>query len=554
MGAQVDMTFPLYGAIFRKYHDRLAKIPQRKHSHLFIQQSNSSRILKKPILIGLVTMLLSAFILTLNTASGSTQISVQPNASTVWGTDETLTINITVSEVTNLYGWQFKLYYEPKILNGTSINEGSFLKSAGKTFWKKSFTDAYNETHGCAIAFCTLVGNMTGVTGSGVLAIVSFKTKTLGSSILDLSETVLGKADSTEIPHNVVDGAVQVVKAVHDVAIRNVILSSSQIVEGHIAEVVVSVANEGNRTENFTVTLYRNETVIAAQTVIDLPRRSNTNLTFNWNTSGLSQGTTYVIKAEASKVLEETDLENNVFIYGTVSIVQGSHDVAITNVVPSPTIVFQGDKVNVAVVAANVGDYTESFTVTIYCGDAVIGKQAVNNLVYGHNFVLNFIWDTTGAATNTTYRFRAVSSSVPGETNLTNNNFTSASITVYPLGWLSIKIVSLVPCNQLGEPKTAFALGTVAYFKIVVESKSFKAENLLLTINLYDAPGNAIGVVSFKGPIAPGTSSFILGTPILTTATVGVATAHANALSDWPHLGGTPYCPEAVATFKIGGS
>lgn len=554
MGVQVDMTFPLYGANFRKYHDRLAKIRQRKHSHLFIKQSNSSGILKKAIFIVLVMTLLSAFTFTVKNASGAAQISVQPNASTVWGTNETLTINITVSDVTDLYGWQFKLYYEPRILNGTSIIEGSFLKSAGATFSETSFNDGYNATHGCAIAFCTLKGNMSGVTGSGVLAIVSFRTKALGSSVLDLSETVLGRVDSTEIPHNVVDGAVQVVKAVHDVAIRNVILSSSQIVEGHPVEVVVSVANEGNKTENFTVTLYRNETVIAAQAVSDLTPKSNINLTFNWNTTGLPQGTTYKIKAEASKVSEETDLEDNVFIYGTVRIVQGSHDVAIKNVVPSPTIVFQGEQVNIAVVAANIGDYTESFTVTIYCGDDIIGKQAVNNLVYGHDFVLNFIWDTTGAATNTTYRFKAVSSPVLGESNLNNNNFTSASVTVYPLGLLSIKIVSLVPCNQLGEPKSTFALGTVAYFKIVVESKSFKAENLLLTINLYDAPGNAIGVVSFKGPIAPGTSTFILGTPILTTATVGVATAHANALSDWPHLGGTPYCPEIVATFQIGGS
>jgi hypothetical protein len=263
---------------------------------------------------------------------------------------------------------------------------------------------------------------------------------------------------------------------------------------------------------------------------------------------------TYRIKAEASNVPEETDSEDNVFIYGTVSIVQGSHDVAITNVVPSPKVVFEGELVNIAVVAANIGDYTESFTVTIYCRDDVIGKQSVNNLAYEHDVVLNFVWDTTGATTNTTCNFKAVASHVLNETNLNNNNFTSASVTVYPLGWLSIKIASLVPCNQLGEPKSTFALGTVAYFKIVVESKSFRTENLLLTINLYDAPGNAIGVVSFKGPIASGTSSFILGTPILTTATVGVATAHANALSDWPHLGGTPYCPEAVATFQIGGS
>ena len=513
-----------------------------------------SGISLKTICILFALALFSIFVFPFKGTASVAELSVQPKATKIWGTDETLTINVTVTDVSNLYGWQFKLYYNPKVLNGTNIIEGAFLKSGGKTFSETIFSDGYNATHGCARAFSTLVGNVSGVTGSGVLATVVFKTKSLGTSLLDLSETVLGQADGGEIPHNVADGAVQVVRAIHDIAIWNVTTSSTEIVEGHSADITVYVANEGNKTENFNVTVYRNETVIATQTVSNLAAGAKTALTLVWNTMGLAPNTSYKIKAEASKVLDETDLTDNVFVNGVIRIVEGVHDVAVKSVVPSPVIVYEGELVNIDVVVANIGDYTESFTVTVYYDGTVIAEQMVSNLTFGSEQTLDFAWDTTEITTNMTYLIKAAASHVPKEIDLTNNNFTDGFVTVYARGLLAIEIVELIPCNQLGQPRTSFVAGTVAYFKVVVESKSFRAENLLVTVNLYDSGGNAIGVVSFQGPVAPGTTSFVLGTPIPNTAYLGKATVYANALSDWPHLGGTAYCPEKSATFEIGGS
>jgi len=347
---------------------------------------------------------------------------------------------------------------------------------------------------------------------------------------------------------------VQVVKPVHDVAVLNVTVSSTEIAEGHDVDILVLIANEGNRSETFNVTLYRNETMITAQTVSNLASGANSTLTFVWNTTGLALNVSYEIKAEASKVSGETDLTDNVFIYGFVRIREGVHDVAIKSVVPSHTNVYEGELVDIDVVVANTGDFSESFTVTVYYDETVIAERTVTTLMFGCEQTLNFVWDTIGMTTNMTYLIKAAASPVLEEIDLANNNFTDGIVTVYARGLLSIEIVELVPCNQLGQPKTSFAAGTVAYFKVVVESQSFKAENLLVTVNLYDAGGNAIGVISFQGPVAPGTTSFVLGTPIPNTAYLGEATVYANALSDWPHLGGTAYCPEKSATFEIEGS
>jgi len=47
------------------------------------------------------------------------------------------------------------------------------------------------------------------------------------------------------------------------------------------------------------------------------------------------------------------------------------HDVAITNVAPSRTVVDQGYSLNINVTAANQGDYTETFNVTTYCNKTI---------------------------------------------------------------------------------------------------------------------------------------------------------------------------------------
>jgi len=74
----------------------------------------------------------------------ATTIFVDPQVSKV-EVLETFQINISVSEVTDLAGWDFKLYYQNSILNATNVTEGLFLQTAGGTFFfVKELTDNYN--------------------------------------------------------------------------------------------------------------------------------------------------------------------------------------------------------------------------------------------------------------------------------------------------------------------------------------------------------------------------------------------------------------------------
>jgi hypothetical protein len=83
----------------------------------------------------------------------------------------------------------------------------------------------------------------------------------------------------------------------------------------------VTVVNEGYAPETFNVTLYTNTTLIQTKTT-SLTSGTSTNMTFNWNTTGIQLGN-YTLRAEASQVQNETVLSNNVFTCTVQVSIQG---------------------------------------------------------------------------------------------------------------------------------------------------------------------------------------------------------------------------------------
>ena len=93
-----------------------------------------------------------------------------------------------------------------------------------------------------------------------------------------------------------------------------------RVYPGETVHITVVALNEGNLTETFNVTAYYNDAVVGTQEVVDLNPNENTTLTFVWNTTGLEPCNNYTIRAEASQVPYETDLEDNVYVDGWVAI------------------------------------------------------------------------------------------------------------------------------------------------------------------------------------------------------------------------------------------
>lgn len=105
-------------------------------------------------------------------------------------------LNVSISNVTDLYGWEFRLNWTAPLLATVNVTEGSFLKAGGNTF----FTYNSNDAIGHMIVDCTLLGNVLGVSGDGVLATITFGVNGGGQSPLNLYNATLIDSNVNQIP------------------------------------------------------------------------------------------------------------------------------------------------------------------------------------------------------------------------------------------------------------------------------------------------------------------------------------------------------------------
>jgi hypothetical protein len=165
---------------------------------------------------------------TVNFAKGDgTVIAVDPPIYTVTqdqiGT--TFTLNVNITDVASLWGWGFRLNWNPDILNVTKVQEGSFLKSAGGTL----FVPPHRETgYLWDIGDALLVPSTAN--GSGILFTVTCVALAKGQSDITLNETRLERLDQTQIPNTVSNGQVTVVPEYPDLLILGIIFAGATAV------------------------------------------------------------------------------------------------------------------------------------------------------------------------------------------------------------------------------------------------------------------------------------------------------------------------------------
>jgi len=221
------------------------------------------------------------------------------------------------------------------------------------------------------------------------------------------------------------DMVISLTQLTHDVAITLVTALPTSPVMGDSVTVTVTAANLGDLPEDFDVAAFYDNAPIGTTHVSGLQPGANTVLPFLWDTTGGPLGT-FVTGAIASFVLFETNVLNNVYFDGSVTVV--NHDVAITDVTASPSKVLKGDPVTVTVNATNLGSVPESFSVNAYYDGALIGTEPVNNLLPGTFTILTFNWNTAGVALGT-YTIKA-NATLPLDTDTSNNQKTDGTVKI----------------------------------------------------------------------------------------------------------------------------
>jgi len=138
----------------------------------------------------------------------ATTVSIEP-ASSAFSVGDSVSLNINITDVTDLYSFQFDIGFSPSILSATSIIEGTFLSSSGEaTFFFPGFID--NVAGSISFNAGSLVGPIAGVNGGGVLAQVNFSAIGAGTSSVNLSGVTLLDSSLQDISADLVAGSVQV--------------------------------------------------------------------------------------------------------------------------------------------------------------------------------------------------------------------------------------------------------------------------------------------------------------------------------------------------------
>ena len=128
-------------------------------------------------------------------------VSVSPENVTADVGDK-FSIDVDISGVSDLYGWEFSLGWNFCLIELTSVDEGPFLNQGGDTF----FNYYLNSTGDHVIVDCTLTGPIPGANGGGTLATASFYTKAVGGCTLNLYDVLLIDSQQNQISCSTVSG------------------------------------------------------------------------------------------------------------------------------------------------------------------------------------------------------------------------------------------------------------------------------------------------------------------------------------------------------------
>jgi len=144
-------------------------------------------------------------------ASPTATINVDPPSLQLGiGEVKTVNINITNVEEPGVYGWELKLYFNNTLLNLTEAlyPPGHFLPSP--TFEVPVNVTESNEK-GFAHFSVIRLGDVPGVTGSGILAAVKFNGTKIGTSALEIRDATLLDSNGTEIQYVGNNGIINII-------------------------------------------------------------------------------------------------------------------------------------------------------------------------------------------------------------------------------------------------------------------------------------------------------------------------------------------------------
>jgi PKD repeat protein len=323
-------------------------------------------------------------------ASPETTVAVDPPVSTANpppapGSNQYFTINFNVTDVVDLFSWEVIMRWPIGFLevDTANITEGPFLPQGGTTF----FAEDVNPNS--IILGATGYGMFTPVSGSGILANATCRVLKPGNVTLELFSTSLLNQTLDEMPHTPINGSVYTTFPVADFTLTP---DPAQYPGRPIVGEMVTF----NGSTSYDP---------------DDPYESTPGgiISYEWNLGDGTTGTgeivnhafteagSYIVRLNVTDDDDETsEIEDTVLIQ--------FHDIAVTNITVTPTLVAVGSTVTINATVVNRGSGAEHFNVTAYYIPVEtphifsIDTQTRKSVPKDENATITFEWDTFGIA------------------------------------------------------------------------------------------------------------------------------------------------------------
>jgi len=321
-----------------------------------------------------------------------TVVAVDPPISTA-DPDQYFTVNVTLTDVTDLYSWGARIKWSAGLLSThkDNVTEGPFLLQGGSTSFTKKVFLSYMDIGS------TLVGAVPGVTGNGTLVTITFKVLKGGNCTLELDPT---KAKLYDTSFSLIDRTLEDGYFYTNCPVAKFTYTPHPI-EYYGRPIVGEMV-----TFNGTLSYDPDEPYDATPGGI---------LSYEWDfddgTTGTGGTPTHVYDEPGSYTvsLNVTDDEGkwgfiNKDIYGSPSVRVQLHDIVVINVTVTPTTFTSGAIVTINVTVLNNGTETEYLNVTVYKdSDPVktvtflhkVGMSWTPSLLPDQNGTTIIEWDTT---------------------------------------------------------------------------------------------------------------------------------------------------------------
>ena len=123
------------------------------------------------------------------------------------------TIDVKIRDAANVGGVQFRVQWNSAILEGLSIElpAGHFMTPDGDTgnLWVLSKV-IYADYADYAVTYYNMTRAMekgyAPKSGNGTVARITLKVKAIGSSVIDLTDSIIGDPEANSLPHDAIDG------------------------------------------------------------------------------------------------------------------------------------------------------------------------------------------------------------------------------------------------------------------------------------------------------------------------------------------------------------